>query len=206
MGVEARCRPSKSAAHHRHMKRQPFLCNCCPRHGRRHCHRRCHLSRQLRRRCRRRCHCNRPSLLPLPLAIAVAVAISHCCHHLCRVAVSHRCCRRPCRWPLPSPSPSAIAVAIAIGHHHRHALAIAKIFCLGAGRIVFKQSKQRMLTLFYFVRTVGSVLIKAGSLTRCRAAMANTSIGQQAASSEQPVREVAGGRGAAGGQQGGDID
>ena len=36
--------------------------------------------------------------------------------------------------------------------------------------------------------------------------MANTSIGQQAASSERLVREVAGGRGAAGGQQGGDID
>jgi hypothetical protein len=36
--------------------------------------------------------------------------------------------------------------------------------------------------------------------------MANTSIGRQAASSEQLVREVAGSRGAAGGQKGGDID
>ena len=36
--------------------------------------------------------------------------------------------------------------------------------------------------------------------------MANTSVGQQAASSEWLVREVAGSRGAAGGQQGGDID
>ncbi len=36
--------------------------------------------------------------------------------------------------------------------------------------------------------------------------MANTSIGRQAASSERPVREVAGSRGAAGGQQGGDVD
>ncbi len=35
--------------------------------------------------------------------------------------------------------------------------------------------------------------------------MANTSIGRQAASSKRLVREVAGRRGAAGGQQGGDI-
>ncbi len=132
MGVEARCCPSKSAAHRRHMKRQPFLCNGCPHHGRchRHCH--CHLQprRQLRRRCRRRCrhrcrrHCrrNRPSPLPLPLAIAVAVAGNHCHHHLCRVAICHCCCRCPCHWPLPSPSLSAIAVAIAIGHHRCHAV------------------------------------------------------------------------------------
>jgi hypothetical protein len=37
-------------------------------------------------------------------------------------------------------------------------------------------------------------------------AMANTSVGQQAASSEQLVREVAGSRGAAGGKKSGDID
>ncbi len=52
-----------------------------------------------------------------------------------------------------------------------------------------------MLTLFYFVGTVGGVLIEAGSLTRCRAAMANTSVGRQAAGSEQLVRELAGGWG-----------
>ncbi len=34
----------------------------------------------------------------------------------------------------------------------------------------------------------------------------NTSVEQQAASIEQLVREVAGSRGAAGGQQGGDVD
>jgi hypothetical protein len=55
-----------------------------------------------------------------------------------------------------------------------------------------------MLTLFYFVGTVGGVLIEAGSLTRCRAAMANTSVEQQAASSERLVRELAGSWGAAG--------
>ncbi len=59
-----------------------------------------------------------------------------------------------------------------------------------------------MLTLFYFVGTVGGVLNKAGSLTRCRAAMINTSVGQQAASSEQLVRELAGGWGAAGSEGG----
>jgi hypothetical protein len=36
--------------------------------------------------------------------------------------------------------------------------------------------------------------------------MANTSVGRQAESSEQPVREVAGSRGAAGGQKGRDVD
>jgi hypothetical protein len=36
--------------------------------------------------------------------------------------------------------------------------------------------------------------------------MANTSVGQGVASSEQLVKEVAGSRGAAGGQQGGDVD
>ncbi len=36
--------------------------------------------------------------------------------------------------------------------------------------------------------------------------MANTSIGRQAASSERLVKEVAGSRGAAGGQKGGDVD
>ncbi len=36
--------------------------------------------------------------------------------------------------------------------------------------------------------------------------MANTSVGQQVASSELLVREVAGSRGAAEGQKGGDVD
>jgi hypothetical protein len=77
-------------------------------------------------------------------------------------------------------------------------LAISESCCLGAAKIVLNQSKQRMLTLFYFVGTLGGVLIEAGSLTWCRAAMANTSIGRQAASSERLVRELAGGWGAAG--------
>jgi hypothetical protein len=76
--------------------------------------------------------------------------------------------------------------------------AILESCCLGAAKIVFDQLKQRMLTLVYFVGTVGSVLIEAGSLTRCQAAMANTSFGPQAASSEWVVRELAGGWGAAG--------
>ena len=40
----------------------------------------------------------------------------------------------------------------------------------------------------------------------CQAAMANTSVGRQAASSERLVRKVAGSRGVAGGQKGGDVD
>ncbi len=85
-------------------------------------------------------------------------------------------------------------------------MAISKSCCLGTARIVFNQMKQRMLTLFYFVWTVGGALIKAGCLTKCQAAMANTGVGRQAASSERLVREVAGSRGAARGQQGGEVD
>jgi hypothetical protein len=115
MGVEARCCPCHSAAHCRHMKRQPFLCNGCPCHGR--CHLRCR--RQLRCRCQLCLHCCCRCPLPSPLAIAIAVAVNHCCCHICCVAISHCCCCCPCRRPLPSPSPLAIAVAISIGHHHR---------------------------------------------------------------------------------------
>jgi hypothetical protein len=124
MGVEARCCPSKSTAHHRHMKRQPFLCNGCPRRGRRHCcrcrHLHCHrylyCHHQLHCRCCCCCRCNRPLPLPWPSTIAIAVAVDHRCRHLCRIAVSHCCCRCPCCRTLPSPSPSAIVVAIAVGH------------------------------------------------------------------------------------------
>jgi hypothetical protein len=116
MGVETRCRPSKSAAHLRHMKRHPSVCHCCPHRGHRHCDRCCHLDRR-RQFCRHR-HCCGP--LPLPSAIAVAVAINRCHRHLCCVAVSDHCRRRPCHRTLPSPSLSAIAVAIAVDHHRRH--------------------------------------------------------------------------------------
>ncbi len=103
-----------------------FPCDGCPCHGRCHCHRRRHLRchRCLRCHCRCRCchrHCcNRPLSLPLLLAIAVVVSVNHCCRHLCRVAISHCCCRCHYRWPLTSLSPSAITVAIDIGHHRHH--------------------------------------------------------------------------------------
>jgi hypothetical protein len=169
MGVEARCCPCHSAAHCRYMKRQPCLCHHHPRHGRRHCNRR----RHLRHYCQlcHHCHCRCPSPSPLPITITVG----HCC---CG-------CRQPspplsllrCRQPLPSPSPlplpspSAIAVSVTVGHHccHLHwpslsplPLAISKSCCLGMARILFDRLMQRMLTLFYFVRTVGGALIKAG--------------------------------------------
>ncbi len=145
MGVEARCRPSKRAAHCCHMKRQPFLhgrpCRSCLL-----CHRHRHLRLRLHLRCHCRHHCrrNRPLPLPLPWAIA-AVAVNHCCRPLCCVAVSHCCCHCPCRLhhcqPLQLPSRSAINVAMP--------LAISESCCLGMARIVFDQSKQRMLTFLY---------------------------------------------------------
>jgi hypothetical protein len=128
MGVEARCCSSKSNAHCRHMKRQPFLCNGRPCRGRRHCHCRCHLHCCHQLRCRRHhhccCRCRRNHPLPFPLlsAIAVAVAVNHCRRHLCHIAVSHCCFRRPCHRPLLSPSLLAIAVAIAVSHHRCHAV------------------------------------------------------------------------------------
>jgi hypothetical protein len=78
--------------------------------------------------------------LPSAIAVAVALAVGHCC-------LRHR---RPSQLPLPS----AITVAML--------LAIFESCCLGMAKIVFNQLKQRMLTLFYFVQTVGSALIKAG--------------------------------------------
>jgi hypothetical protein len=102
------------------------------------------------------CHCNCPS------PIAIAAAVGHCCGQ--------------CEPSLPpaatisvtSSSAIAVAVALAVGHcpfcHRRPSkiplplaitiampLVISKSCCLGAARIVFDQSKQRMLTLFYFV-------------------------------------------------------
>jgi hypothetical protein len=41
-------------------------------------------------------------------------------------------------------------------------LAISESCYLGTAKILFNQSKQRMLTLFYFVQTVGGALVKAG--------------------------------------------
>jgi hypothetical protein len=55
---------------------------------------------------------------------------------------------------LQLPLPSAITIAMP--------LAISESCCLSVARIVFNQLKQRMLTLFYFVQTVGGALIKAG--------------------------------------------
>jgi hypothetical protein len=137
----------------------------------------------------RHCRCCGPLLRsPWTIAATISIALLSAIAVAIALAVRH-CCLRHC-WPSQLPLPSAIIVAMP--------LAIPESCCLGAEWIVFDQSKQRMLTLFYFVGTVGGVLIKAGSLTRCQAAMANISVGRQAASSEWLVRELAGGWGAAG--------
>ncbi len=165
MGVEARCRPSKSAAHCRHMKRQPFLCNGCPCHGHRHLcpccqlHRRCHPHRRCKRHCRWCCCWPLPLQLPSTIAIAAAisVALPSAITVAIALAVSH--CRLRHRRPSQLPLPLAITIAMP--------LAISESCCLGAARIVFNRLKQRMLSLFYFVWTVGGALIEAGRLTRC---------------------------------------
>jgi hypothetical protein len=109
--------------------------------------------------------------LPLPLPIAVAVAIGHCrcgrCQTLPPPSLSRFCQSSLLRLPLLL----AIAFSVTIGYRSCHLhwpspllllLAISESCCLGMARIVFKQCKHRMLTLFYFVWTVGSALIKAG--------------------------------------------
>ncbi len=114
-----------------------------------------------------------PTLLPSPLLFPIAVAVGHCCCRCRQPSLLSPLlrCRQPSPLPSPLPSPSAIAVSITVGHRSCHLrwpspsplpLAISKSCCLGMARIVFDQLKQRMLTLFYFVRTVGSALIKAG--------------------------------------------
>ncbi len=178
MGAEARCHPCHSTAHCRHMKRQPSLCHRCTCRG--HCHFDCHRHLCCHCRLHRHCRCCRPS--PLLSAVAIAVAVNHPPSSLLH-------CHQPSTLPLPLPLPSAIAVSITVSHHSCHLRwpspspspsAISESCCLGMARIVFNQLKQRMLTLFYFVWTVGSSLIKVRWLTRCRAAIANTSIGRQA--------------------------
>ncbi len=131
--------------------------------------------------CRYCCSQPLPLRLPSTIAAAISVAPPSAIVVTIALAISHcRCCHR---WPLQLPLPSAITVPML--------LAISESCCLGMARIVFNQLKQQMLTLFLFVCKVGGALIKAGWLTRCRAATANTSVGRWAASSEQLVREVA---------------
>jgi hypothetical protein len=81
----------------------------------------------------------------LPSAIAVAIAVA--------IALAVGYCRLRHHRPSQLPSPLAITVAMP--------LAISESCCLGTARIVFDQLKQRMLTLFYFVWTVGGALIEA---------------------------------------------
>jgi hypothetical protein len=167
MGVEARCCPCHSTAHCWHMKRRPALCHCCPHCGRCHCNPRC---------CLRHCCCLHCRPLPLPLPsplpslMPIAIAICHCCHSCCCPLLPPSPLR--CRQPLPSlsPSPSVISISITVDHYSCHLhwpsplplpSAIAKSCCLVAVRIVFKQFKQLMLTLFCFVWTVVGALIKA---------------------------------------------
>ncbi len=120
-----------------------------------------------------------PLQSPSPLLWAIAaVAVTNRRRHLCHVALSHCCRRCPSHQTLLSPTPLDIAVAIAVGHHRPHAVDHFRELLPWRSKNVFEQLKQRMLTLFYFIGTVGSLLIEAGSLTRCQAAIANTSVGR----------------------------
>jgi hypothetical protein len=122
MGVEARCCPCHSAAHCRHMKRQPCLCHRCPRCGRHHFNCRCHL-----RHCRRLCHHRRcpcpsqsPSAIPLRLPSTIAAAVSVAFPSAIAVALAVALAVGHCRLchcrPSQLPSLLAITVTVAVGH------------------------------------------------------------------------------------------
>jgi hypothetical protein len=99
----------------------------------------------------------RPLPSPLPLAITVAVTVCHCqrCFRCC--CCCHRRCHSNCRQALPSPLPSAIAVS----HRRRHCCwpLLLQLLSLSPLPLPFKQFKQIMLTLFYLVWTVSGALI-----------------------------------------------
>ena len=149
MGVEARCCPSKSTAHCRHMRGNPSFMVA------------------LAMAVSFAIAVAISDSDSIAVAITVAIAIAHRRGIFVTlpsaiafaVALAVRHCRLRHRRPLQLPSPLAITIAMPS--------AISESCCLGTARIVFDQSKQRMLTLFYFVGTVGGVFIEAGSLTRC---------------------------------------
>jgi hypothetical protein len=92
------------------------------------------------------CRCHGHWLLPLRLPSTIAASV-----------LSHFRQPLPLPTPLPLLLPLAIADSVTVGHHSCHLcwpsllpllLAISESCCLGAVRIIFKQFKQRKLTLF----------------------------------------------------------
>jgi hypothetical protein len=117
MGVEARCCPCHSAAHRRHMERQPCLCHHHPCRGRLHCNCRCAKSITIAVAV---AHCRRPwpLLLRLPLTIAAAVSVALLLAIAIAVAIALAIghCHLHNRRPLQLPSLLAITIIVAVGH------------------------------------------------------------------------------------------
>ncbi len=154
-----------------------------------------------------------PTTLPLPLLSpnAVVIAVGHCrCG--CRqpsMPPSLLHCRQPLPLPLLLPLPLAIAVSITVGHwsYHRHRpsplpLPLVKSCCLGTVRIVFDQLKQRMLTYFILFGHWVAHWSKPDDWIGVEWQWPTPALGGE----RQALSGVAGSRGAAGGQQGGNID
>ncbi len=152
-----------------------------------------------------------PLLSTLPLPIAIAVAVGHfCCSCHCPSlppSLLRRCQPSPSLLPLPS----TIAVSVTIGNYSCHLnwpsplplpLPIAESCCLGVARIVFEQLKQIMLTLFYFVWTVGRAhWSKPDDWPGVKRQWPTPALG----SKQQAASGLWGKWLAAGGQQGGDV-
>jgi hypothetical protein len=208
MGVEARCRPCHSTAHRWHMKRQPCLCHHHPCCGRRHCdavaisvvvadfiiiaiavaiaHCRCHWPLPLRSPWT----IAAAIFVALPSAIAVTVAIT--------LAVGH--CRLCHRQPLQLPSSLAITVTIAVGHFRE--------FLPWRGENCIQPIEAKNAYLILFCSDSGWHTDQSQMTDQVLSG--NGQYQRWAASGKHQgkwlVREVAGSRGAAGGQQGGDVD
>jgi hypothetical protein len=126
----------------------------------------------------------------LPLAIVVAVAVA--------LAVGH--CRLRHHWQLQLPSPLAITVTIAVGHFQellpwRGKKCIPPIEAKNAYLIIFCSDSGRRTNQSWMTDQVSS-----GNGQHQRWAVSSKHRG------EWLVSKVAGSRGAAGGQQGGDVD
>jgi hypothetical protein len=148
-----------------------------------------------------RCHWSLPLRLPLTIAAAVSIALPSAIAVAVAVALTVSHCRLRHHWPSQLPSPLAITVTIAISHLQellpwRGKNCIQPIEAKNAYLILFCSDSGRCTDQSQMTDQVSS-----GNGQHQRWAASSEHRGKR-----QLVREVAGSRGAAGGQQGGNVD
>jgi hypothetical protein len=127
-----------------------------------------------------------PSAITVAVAIAIAIAL----------AIGH--CRLRHHWPLQLPSLLAITVTVAVGHFQE--------LLPWCGKNCIQPIKAKNAHLILFCLDSGRCTDQSRMTDQVSGSNGQHQHWQQAVSSERLVREVAGSRGAAGGQQGGDVD